>query len=294
MLFNYYLSEVRHRMSVNSNSTPVQSSMNDNYIIKFMINLVSGFVAATVAMYFTHPIDTLKIQYQADKQSRRVPELIKTIYQTQGFRGFYQGCGSTLPTYPVFWGIFFSVRNQNWILCQNTLLNSILNNFMAASVASTVCNPLFVLKTRKQTSVMKNAKLRCSYFDEIRTIYQTEGLRGFGRGLGITLWSNLRLVVQFPLYDWIMLRSVQNILLASVISKSVANSVFYPTNIIGTIQRDRPIKISVGTIYQQIYHVSGWRGFYKGLLIYNMASCPNFAIMMLVKEWLDKRIGFKN
>jgi len=257
-----------------------------NVYYSFVLNLFTGFTAAGIAMYLTHWIDTIKVQYQADKLDRSVKQIVHNIYQKQGLGGFFKGCVSTLSTYPIFWGIFFSIKNQNPIFCQWVPLNYILVNGAAATIASTLCNPLFVLKTRKQTLATKQ-NAACSYFKEMQSIHKVDGLKGFTKGLGVTLISNVRLICQFPIYDLTMLHTGQNILMASIVSKTIANSVFYPTNIIGTIQRDLPNKNSIRSVAKQLYKTNGIRGFYKGILLYNLASCPNFTIMMVTKDRLD-------
>jgi hypothetical protein len=285
-------------MKVVVNKTDTDASTNSdtkvngksNVYYSFVLNLFTGFIAAAIAMYATHPPDTIKVQYQADKCGRSVKEIILNIYQKQGLRGFFKGCVSTLSTYPIFWGIFFSIKNQNPIFCNWIPLNYILVNLIGASIASTLCNPLFVLKTRKQTLASKQIVAR-SYLREIQSIYKIDGFSGFFKGLGITLGSNVRLVFQFPIYDFIMLHTGKNILAASIISKTIANSVFYPTNIIGTIQRDMENNHSVRSVAKQLYQAHGLKGFYKGLLLYNLASCPNFTIMMLIKDKLDRMCG---
>lgn len=254
---------------------------------KIIVQLLNGFMSAAIAMYVTHPFDTIKTQYQANNQGCNIKSIVRNIYQQQGINGFFKGCASTLPTYPVFWGIFFSIRNQNIKYSDNYIINSIATNFLASTIASTICNPLFVLKTRKQTLVTKN-QINGSYFREISTIYQLDGIRGFGKGLPVTLLSNLRFIIQFPLYDIIMVKTFQNIFFSSIISKLTANTLFYPTNIIGTIQRDHNGKLSIKSAINSLYQIHGFKGLYRGLWLYNIASVSNFTIMMIVKDKLDK------
>ena len=218
---------------------------------KVVTQLLNGFGAAAIAMYATHPVDTVKTQYQAGKQYSNVRSIIRNIYQRQGISGFFKGCGSTLPTYPVFWGVFFAIKHQQIKYSNNHTINSIATNFLASAIASIICNPLFVLKTRKQTLISKN-QISGSYFREINLIYKTDGIRGFGKGLPVTLLSNLRLVIQFPLYDMIMVRTLQNIFLSSFVSKLTVNTLFYPTNIIGTIQRDYSDKEIYIKLYKRV------------------------------------------
>lgn len=251
------------------------------------LQLLSGFLSATVAMYTTHPFDTIKIQYQADKLNRRVPTLVSNIYKYQGLSGFFKGCGSTLPTYPIFWGLFFAIKDNKHQVSKWPMLNSIIKTFIASTIASVICNPLFVLKTRKQTLATKDLKAG-SYLQEIKSIYLSDGIRGFGKGLPVTLWSNFRLIFQFPLYEWLMMQTSGSILISSVVSKVTANTLFYPTNIIGTIQRDYLEKLTIRSCIKQLYDTHGIKGFYRGLLLYNLSSGSNFTVMMFTKNKIDQ------
>jgi solute carrier family 25 protein 38 len=121
-----------------------------------MSEFLSGLISSSLAIYLTQPIDTLKIQYQISKTNNNtIKSIIQNIYHKQGLFGFYKGTTSMLSTYPIFWSIFFEFKNKKFEFFKNKHTNNVANTIIASSVASAVANPLFVLKTRKQTAITK-------------------------------------------------------------------------------------------------------------------------------------------
>ena len=319
------------------------------------MDLLTGFVSSSIAVYTVQPLDTVKTQFQSgllNNNNKRIPQIASDIYKLQGIKGFYKGSLSMISTYPIFWSVFFQIKGMKIISSENKFVDSITNTAIASSVASIVTNPLFVLKTRKQTDSINNRE-PTKYGQKIKNIFIKEGISGFFRGTNTTLFSNGKLGMQFPLYDYILQQTDQyystvdnfrgtgqrngavdgsdrtgqrngavdgsdrtgqrngavdgsdrtgqrngavdgsdrtgQVFIASFISKLLANSVFYPTDIIRTIQRDniKERKTILG-IARELYAKHGIRGFYRGIMIYNMVSCPNFVIMMLLKKQFDK------
>lgn len=248
-----------------------------------MNEFILTFISSSISIYATQPIDTLKSQFQTNKNS--IFHLSKNIYNKQGIRGFYKGSLSMISTYPVFWSIFFSMKNMKITLCNNELINDTYNNFISLTTASTLANPLFVLKTRKQTSIIKN--INKSYITEFRDILKHEGLNGMFKGNFITIFNNSKLLLQFPLYEH-MINQNYNIITSSFVSKMLTNIIFYPLDIIRTIKRNNIAKTSLITIIKELYKEYGYRGFYRGITLYSFISCPNFIIMMYMKDFLNK------
>jgi len=88
-----------------------------------------------------------------------------------------------------------------------------------------------------------------------------------------------------------------NIVLASMISKIIGNTVFYPFDLVRTNQRNsnKPLKIwpTMKQIYYGYYEKQGTkRGnimrLYNGALLYNCVSTPNFVLMMFFREQIKK------
>ena len=144
-----------------------------------------------------------------------------------------------------------------------------------------IANPFFVIRTRLQTS-----KQTVKITPLIINIYHKEGLKGFQKGLSSSLLNNTKLVLQFPLYDY--LKKNYNTITSSFIAKFISNTLFYPSDLIRTNQRNSPIKITMLNATKQIYNIGGLFGFYRGVILYNCISIPNFVLMMLILENMKK------
>lgn len=234
-----------------------------------------GTISSIISYGLTYPIDSIKTNYQIVnlKQKPVLTDVVKQIYTTHGIKGYYRGCSSTFITYPLFWGIFFQT-NQH------------ANVMVASGIASLCTNPLFVLKTRFQSNNQKSEKV--SYFNLTKNIYRTEGMKGFFKGFGSSLANNTKLWIQMPLYDEIN-KCTNNIVLSSMIAKITSSTIYYPTDLIRTNQRNLKENKNMFEVGKSIYKSNGLRGFYNGVVLYNMISVPSFVIMMLCRDYLTKK-----
>ena len=103
------------------------------------------------------------------------------------------------------------------------------------------------------------------------------------KGLPSTYLNNLKLGVQFPLYDYVKSKT-ENVIFSSFTSKLICSSIFYPLDLIRVKQRGSDKKLSIINISKYIYNSVGLRGFYRGLVLYNGVSVLNFTIMMTLLD----------
>jgi solute carrier family 25 folate transporter 32 len=162
-----------------------------------------------------------------------------------------------------------------------------VNALLSAGVASTVANPLFVLKTRLQTDILNNKPVYNNYVGSVRNILATEGVRSMFKGLWTTIGSNTKLALQFPFYDYLKDKEY-NTFTASIVSKTTVSTLFYPADLIRTNQRDTISRLSFMDAAKKTYKSRGISGLYRGVTLYNLMTGPNFVLMMVFKDWLDK------
>ena len=73
---------------------------------------------------------------------------------------------------------------------------------MSAGAASTsMTNPLWVIKTRLMTQNERTQYRYRNTLDAFITIGRHEGIRGYYKGLGTSLFGVSHVAVQFPLYE---------------------------------------------------------------------------------------------
>ncbi len=241
---------------------------------EFAIGTISSIFSYTI----TYPIDAIKTNYQITnlKQKPILNDIVKQIYTTHGIRGYYKGVSSVLMTYPLFWGIFFQT-------------NAHTNVFVSSAVASFVTNPLFVLKTRLQSTTHNHqpTNQRLSYLNLTKDIYRNEGFRGFFKGFGSTVANNTKLCLQFFAFDE-MNKRINNIAVSSMVAKIVSSTIYYPTDLIRTNQRNLKESNSMFEVGKSIYKANGIKGLYNGVAIYNAISIPSFVMLMQIRDYIKK------
>ncbi|KAF8068728.1 mitochondrial NAD transporter [Lyophyllum atratum] len=316
-------------------------------------SMIAGAGGGLVASIATCPLDVVKTKLQAQRaiQGQRgyqgVIETVKTILRDDGFRGLYRGLGPTILGYLPTWAIYFAVydgikgyfgeppmagspgerdrlypaaqvkgyqptvREHPWSL---HILSA-----MSAGAASTICtNPLWVIKTRFMTQTRDEVRYRHT-LDAALTIYRTEGIRAFYRGLVPSLLGIAHVAVQFPLYEQLKViaqgdsdkpLTSKTILLCSAISKMTASIATYPHEVIRTRLQTQRLPLAEdmssdgmvkhhtrgGIIYttRKLIRKEGWTGLYRGLSINLLRTVPNSAVTMLTYELLMRHLSLRN
>jgi len=313
--------------------------------------MIAGAGGGFVASIATCPLDVIKTKLQAQQVKTGqhgylgVAATVKSIIKHDGFRGLYRGLGPTILGYLPTWAIYFAVydgiknhfgetpagdiqvvqhlypaaqvkgyqplaREHPWTL---HILSA-----MTAGATSTLCtNPLWVIKTRFMTQSREEVRYRHT-LDAAITIYRTEGLPAFFRGLFPSLLGILHVAVQFPLYEhmkrWARRRthsdtlSAKDILLCSSVAKMTASIATYPHEVVRTrlqtlrISRHahlngegnaQPITGVIRTTRNIIVN-EGWRSLYRGLSVNLVRTVPNSAVTMLTYEMLMRYLNSRS
>jgi len=247
-----------------------------------------GLTGSIIAVSLTHPIEVLKTNYQVlGNSTTQISSFgtIKYIYNNRGFKGFFKGLPVSLTSQPVFWGTFYQTKSLNLHFSSDKINNSIINNLVCGLVGSLVANPLYVLKTRFQARTNTQ-----TYFKMASDMYKNEKFTQFFAGYPSTALNNLKLGIQLPLYDYLKDNKQFNTFYSAGISKFISTSIFYPLDIIRTLQRNSSEILSIPNSLKLIYKQNGFTGFYRGVILYNIYSTPNFIILMYITEFLQKNL----
>ncbi|ORX40993.1 mitochondrial carrier domain-containing protein [Kockovaella imperatae] len=226
-------------------------------------SMVAGAGAGLVSSIVTCPLDVVKTTLQAQRLKRDAPgyegvtKTCKRIWRQSGFRGFYRGLGPTVTGYLPTWGIYFTVydlvkdRLRGWAEHgahpnADVALMHILAAMTAGATGTCLTNPLWVVKTRfmAQAVLPPTAPRYKNTLDAILTIYRTEGLRAFYKGLLPSLVGVSHVAIQLPLYERAKSWSdpggdhsqlpATTILACSSFSKMVASLITYPHEVLRT------------------------------------------------------------
>ncbi len=236
------------------------------------MEFILGFLSNSVATTMCQPLDVIKTRVQTEQ---------KVIWHS---KGLYRGLGSSLGIYPLFWGVYFQSYSflKGRLGRDETFIDKVCLSYVSGNLGSLVINPLTIFKTQLQSGKEK----KCV------GVMRSMGLRTLWTGFSLTMLNNCKIAIQFPLMDELKMR-LDNDMLASGIAKSVANCLLYPTDLMRVKQRNMNEAVSIRKLMKSIYVRDGIRGFYRGLLIQNCVSVPQFVIMVeiinLVKEIRNAR-----
>lgn len=223
-----------------------------------------------------YPANALKVTYQTSPNLtvRQAIGVLTDRAHTKGILSIYRGLGPNLLTYPIFWGVFFPIKNNlTWAPTGHKYADKVLTVGTASSIGSLIANPLFVMQVRSVTGKLTNPLV----------IAKVEGVSALLRGFPSTVVNNLKLCIQFPLYDYFYDKS-NSVLISALGAKTTANSMTYPLDLIRTTQRNSTTSLTMSEIVREIHGKSSWQGLYRGLYVYNAMSVPNFCLMMVILQ----------
>ncbi|KAI5615462.1 solute carrier family 25, member 44 a, partial [Silurus asotus] len=178
-------------------------------------SLVAGGSASLVAQSITVPIDVVSQQLMMQGQGEHLTrfklksktavtaskprvtfgqtrDIAVQIFAADGFRGFYRGYVASLLTYipnsAVWWPFYHFYAEQLSRLapsnCPHLLLQAVAGP-MAAATASTLTNPMDVVRARVQVEG------RSSVIETFKQLMAEEGIRGLTKGLSARIISSM-------------------------------------------------------------------------------------------------------
>ena len=264
-----------------------------------MDSFLSGAVAGLVESSICHPLDTVKTRIQnLPSGSVGLFGNIHRIYTKEGIAGFYRGLDAVylgvIPKNAVRFAAFDTLHHQ---LGWNTLTAGFLTGAIEAVM---VVNPTDVVKTRvqgrfhsfmePQTTTTSTAS---NLVDTIRSIWKTEGIGGFYRGVVFTVMrQSINQASNFAVFHWIRKNFGDiPVFVAGGLSGAIGPCLNNPVDVIKTrIQCRRstggpPI---LSTVIRDIYREHGWVGFFRGLQPRLLRIIPGQGITFTVYEAVKK------
>lgn len=263
----------------------------DHSISRKLKDIAAGFIGGATQVLIGQPADLVKIRLQTSKNATTSTQVIKQVFQNEGALAFYKGTLAPLVGVGAcvslqFYG-FHETKRQILNSTGQTQLNLWPQTYIAGAVAGLVNTPITApveqLRILSQSKVGKSSSLR----DTVVKIYQTEGVtRGIYRGFNITLLREVQAYgVWFLTYESLInyIQKARNytlrdqittpeLLLSGALSGNALWLSSYPLDVIkSNIQSDGFGKNSVynGKIWlttKTIWKVSGFRGFWKGIV----------------------------
>ena len=248
----------------------------------FKSNAIAGAFSLSTAFAFMHPLDTIKTQIQASNNYHYNTLFTRSTGKTL-LNGFTASIAGAAPQGAMRFSTYESVKLQLITRCTDThpylctpLISSAISAMCGDMVSSIVKVPREVITQRLQAT-----KLYASTFDAIKSIFYTEGIRGFYTGYISTQARDLPFMMfLFSCYENIKSLTgelCETSTLASALfgasSGAVAGFTTTPADVLKTRIMTSAIPSSTGgklltmsltDAYQQTIQHSGIRGLFVG------------------------------
>lgn len=291
-----------------------------------LVHACAGGAGGLVAMTATYPLMAISTRAAVDrsrKPGESLVQALRTVLETEGVLGLYDGLGSSLLGIGVtnFVYYFFFEAARDFILTSKrltrsataalgtlTTLESIVAGLLAGSATAIISNPIWVVNTRQtvrttQPTGATPVLRRLSFLATLRSIVEKDGVRALWKGIGPALVLVTNPVLQYTAFEqlktWVLasraargrafLRDWDYFWLGAL-SKLISTSITYPQIVIKARQQaisndaDRPQKANVWTAMTEVVHEEGFGGLYRGISSKLLQSILTAAILFASKE----------
>ncbi|TAQ89825.1 hypothetical protein B7494_g1871 [Chlorociboria aeruginascens] len=302
--------EPRHHSFRTSTTNHDIFSMTDNHVrlSPALVETFAGLSAGTISTLAVHPLDVIKTRLQIHRSKSTTPitgfKILRTLTQNpKPIQSLYRGLTPNLVGNASSWALFFyfksSVERQISRFHEasdgHKGHNLTAGDYFAASGIAGIfitlsTNPIWVLKTRMLSSDRGSQGAYTNMWQGARSILQKEGVRGFYRGVGISMLGVGHGAVQFAIYEpmknfWqrYLHRGYEReifsfereklgnsaTIIISGAAKIVAGTVTYPYQVIRsrlqTYDAEQRFGRGVTGVVGMVWREEGARGFYRGM-----------------------------
>ncbi|KAK2502795.1 hypothetical protein MC885_020625 [Smutsia gigantea] len=298
-----------------------------------LVHLFAGGCGGTVGAILTCPLEVVKTRLQSSSVTlysisevqlntmagasvNRVVSpgplhCLKVILEKEGPRSLFRGLGPNLvgvaPSRAIYFAAYSNCKEKlNGVCDPDSTQVHMISAAMAGFTAITATNPIWLIKTRLQLDARNRGEKRMGAFECVRKVYQTDGLRGFYRGMSASYAGISETVIHFVIYESIKQKLLEykiaslmesdeesvkeasdfvGMMLAAATSKTCATTIAYPHEVVRTRLREE------GTKYRSFFQTlslvvqeEGYGSLYRGLTTHLVRQIPNTAIMMATYE----------
>jgi len=237
---------------------------------------INTSIATVSAFSLTYPIDSVRTRrqtynYYNPKNHISVFKTAEKIFQKESLTGFYKGSLVGLSSRPLFFMIYFPIKNRFDTYCT---LSQYAKIMISAGAVSSILNPMFVIQFNMQTGL--------SFVETIKKINKV-GFHHYFSGLPLTLLRNNKLVYEILLTNKLD-QKIDNMFVSSFLAKSSSSLITYPIKLGVLLQRTTGQSMSL--LIKNIYLHKGFFGFYQGFLLSEISSILFYTVMMGVVSLL--------
>ncbi|GAB7347944.1 hypothetical protein MBLNU459_g5455t1 [Dothideomycetes sp. NU459] len=289
---------------------PIEGRQANPGLSPSLIESVAGFTAGIVSTLVVHPFDVVKTRLQVDPNNRSQIgdslRITKNILRNEGsYSALYRGLMPNMLGNSISWALYFlwygnikdfigSYRPDHKLTSGDYFLASGASGILTAFFT----NPIWVIKTRMLSTARNAPGAYTSIRQGTTHLWNTEGVRGFYRGLVPSLFGVSHGAIQFMAYEqlknhWSTSRGGKerltnmDFLTLSAVSKMFAGSITYPYQVVRARLQvyDANIRYKgAADVVKKVWAKEGLKGFYKGLGPNLVRVVPSTCVTFLVYE----------
>ncbi|XP_075394381.1 solute carrier family 25 member 33 [Tenrec ecaudatus] len=299
-----------------------------------LLHLFAGGCGGTVGAIFTCPLEVIKTRLQSSRLALGTVyypqvhlgtisgagvvrptsvtpglfQVLKSILEKEGPKSLFRGLGPNLvgvaPSRALYFACYSKAKEQfNGIFVPNSNIVHIFSAGSAAFVTNSLMNPIWMVKTRMQLEQKVRGSKQMNTLQCARYVYQTEGIRGFYRGLTASYAGISETIICFAIYESLKKHLKEapftsstngtekdstnffGLMAAAAISKGCAACIAYPHEVIRTRLREEGTKYKSFTqTARLVFREEGYLAFYRGLFAQLIRQIPNTAIVLSTYE----------
>ncbi|MGH0116398.1 UNVERIFIED_CONTAM: hypothetical protein FKN15_035702 [Acipenser sinensis] len=232
-------------------------------------------------------------------------QILRSILEKEGPRSLFRGLGPNLvgvaPSRAIYFAAYSKSKEKfNAIFVPNSNMVHMCSAGFAAFVTNSLMNPIWMVKTRMQLERRVRGVKQMNALQCAKYVYQSEGIRGFYRGLTASYAGISETIICFVIYESLKknlgdLRlssptrksnekgasDFLGLMIAAAFSKGCASCIAYPHEVIRTRLREE------GSKYKYFFQTArlvaieeGYPAFYRGLIAQLIRQIPNTAIVL--------------
>jgi solute carrier family 25 carnitine/acylcarnitine transporter 20/29 len=311
-------------MSLLENITPFEW-----FKLHFQRDFCAGGLAGSVGIFVGYPFDLIKLRLQNDRQLRSLSafQCFQKIIHDNGLQGLYRGCLPPICAQGFINALIFFGDSYATSILEPALKSGYLSLTSTQCIAGSfggllscsILVPSEVIKCSLQAKkgAAINSSLWLDTVEEFKTLYRTEGVRGFFKGFTITAYRQIpSMAIYF--YAYKKFRSLfastryVNDDIAIAISGGCAGCISwvstYPLDVIKTNIQLSPLESSstsshtttlsiqvprksVFQVAMALYRMHGFPVFYRGVGVCVLRAFPVNCVTFYLYEYLKRHIS---
>eukprot|EP00056_Hartaetosiga_gracilis_P001689 m.46924 g.46924 ORF g.46924 m.46924 type:complete len:337 (+) comp10736_c0_seq4:126-1136(+) len=273
------------------------------------LSLVRGFggmLAGLTSTIILQPFDVVKVRMQvsgtktqSSHNYRNSLHAFRSLVKNEGITALYKGSAPNILGNALAWGTY--MLGYDFI---KTLMTEegdnlhpaqhLASGIIAGNIALFAVNPVWVVKTRMILQTKSDATQYKSMRHAFQTIWRTEGLNGFYRGIFPGMLGTAHGGLQFMVYEALKKKFKKtptqqkletiDYLIAATLSKWFAGIITYPYQVVRSREQMRGNTLSALSIFKNTWREFGLRGFFKGVGPYLLRTVPATCIVFVAYE----------